>query len=321
MNGLWTPQEMSRFQCFSANPLDRQAALRSKPGSMAAFANQEDVVFVLASGGHFVFQKISEKMTCFLSRSSLERFLPVSDEHIFLGLDDARNRRPVFAVQLMQNPETLMEAVFADPQYELIPLRQAAVQQRVSHEDFGVLAQANALLNWHYTHPRCARCGGDTKMAEGGYRRDCVACDAQHFPRTDPCVIMLIQNERGEALLGRPHNLPENLFTTLAGFVEPGETFEDAVRRETFEESGIRVGEVRYVASQPWPFPSNIMMGFHGKAITTQLNVDYEEMFDCRWFDRSEVEKMLSGTAETGLFCPPEISIAHQLIRLYVQGY
>ncbi|MDX5592072.1 NAD(+) diphosphatase [Pseudovibrio sp. SPO723] len=280
---------------------------------------QASTVYALATAGHFVLSK-SGGTSCFLGKEELAAFPVSGAERAFLGFDNSRNGRPVFALQFQSDPEVLKEQLAVDGLFELAPLRGIAVSQMISHEDMGVLAQASALLNWHRTHPKCSRCGGDTKMSEAGYRRDCPSCEAQHFPRTDPCVIMLIQNQKGEALLGRPHNLPENLFTTLAGFVEPGETFEDAVRRETFEESGIRVGNVRYIASQPWPFPSNIMMGFFGEALTTELNVDYEEMFDCRWFTKSEVEEMLNGTTKTGYFCPPEISIAHHLIRLFVQG-
>ncbi len=175
------------------------------------------------------------------------------------------------------------------------------------------------MLRWHETHPKCSKCGADTMVGEAGYRRECPKCEALHFPRTDPAVIMLITHG-DECLLGRPYRLSENMYSTLAGFVEPGETLEDAVRRETFEEAGVKVGAVQYLASQPWPFPSSIMLGFKGVALSKTLNIDYEEMEDCQWFSKEEVRKMMEGTEASGKLCPPDISIAHYLIKQFVDG-
>ena len=190
-------------------------------------------------------------------------------------------------------------------------------------EHLGALAQAHALLNWHARHGFCAVCGSATTSALGGYRRDCPNCGAQHFPRTDPVVIMLaIDASSGEdlALLGRSARFPPGMYSCLAGFMEPGETIEDAVRRETLEESGIRIGRVRYHASQPWPFPSSLMIGCHGEALSTEIHCDDAELEDCRWFSRQEVLRMLAGTHPEGITTPISMAIASHLIRAWVYG-
>ncbi len=165
--------------------------------------------------------------------------------------------------------------------------------------DLGAMAQARSLCNWHLRHGHCSVCGAPSVMKIGGYRRDCPACGAEHFPRTDPVVIMLaIDGDR--ALLGRQARFAPGMYSCLAGFVEPGETIEDAVRRETQEESGIRIGRVRYYSSQPWPFPSSLMIGCHAEALSTEIHRDEVELEDCRWFDRAEVLSMIAGTHPDG---------------------
>jgi NAD+ diphosphatase len=185
-------------------------------------------------------------------------------------------------------------------------------------DELGILAMAKSLLDWHRRHRFCANCGAPTAMAQAGFRRDCAACGAQHFPRTDPVVIMMIV--RGEhCLLGRQARFVPGSYSCLAGFLEPGETIEDAVRRETFEESGIRVGAVSYGLSQPWPFPSSIMIGCVGEALTETIVMDREELEDARWFSRQEVRLMLSRHHPDGLMIPPPVAIAHHLIRNWAE--
>jgi NAD+ diphosphatase len=201
-----------------------------------------------------------------------------------------------------------------------VSLRTLAMSGILSGEHLGALAQARSLLNWHNRHGFCAVCGSPTKSAIGGYRRDCPSCRAEHFPRTDPVVIMLAidASSGGErALLGRSARFAPNMFSCLAGFVEPGETIEDAVRRETFEESGIRIGRVRYHASQPWPFPSSLMIGCHGEAISTTIQRDEAELEDCRWFSREETRALLAGHHPAGVTAPAKMAIANHLIRAW----
>jgi NAD+ diphosphatase len=198
-------------------------------------------------------------------------------------------------------------------------LRSVATEAAVSPESIGALAQARSLLNWHQRHRFCSVCGQPSVMKIGGYRRDCPSCGAEHFPRTDPVVIMLtIDGDR--CLLGRQQRFVTNMYSCLAGFLEPGETVEDAVRRETFEESGIKVGRVRYHASQPWPFPSSLMIGCHAEAKSTEITRDEAELEDCRWFPRTEVRAMLAGTHPNGLKAPQPVAIAHHLIRFWAEA-
>jgi NAD+ diphosphatase len=200
---------------------------------------------------------------------------------------------------------------------ELIDLRSLAVQGLLVPGDLNLLAQGRALLNWHQRHRFCANCGQRTTLADAGYRRHCEACGASHFPRTDPVVIVAVVRN-GQCLLGRqPHFLP-GVYSTLAGFVEPGESLEEAARREILEESGIRVGPIRYHASQPWPFPASLMIGLIGEAETTDVVVDHDELEDARWFDRDEVRAMLADRHPDGLKVPPAMAIAHHLITAAV---
>jgi NAD+ diphosphatase len=207
-----------------------------------------------------------------------------------------------------------------ETQVAAVSLRTLATSGILSAEHLGALAQARSLLNWHNRHGFCAVCGSPTNATIGGYRRDCPSCGAEHFPRTDPVVIMLaIDTSSGgeRALLGRSARFLPNMFSCLAGFVEPGETIEDAVRRETYEESGIRIGRVRYHASQPWPFPSSLMIGCHCEALSTTINRDEAELEDCRWFSREETRSLLAGHHPAGVTAPAKMAIANHLIRAW----
>jgi NAD+ diphosphatase len=207
-------------------------------------------------------------------------------------------------------------AALDEGRYRLIDLRSLAVEGAVAGEHLGALAQARSLTGWHQRHGFCSVCGTKTVVRMGGYRRDCPACGAEHFPRTDPVVIMLaIDGER--CLLGRQARFAPAMYSCLAGFVEPGETIEDAVRRETAEEAGITVGRVRYHASQPWPFPSSLMIGCHAEATSRDIVRDEAELEACRWFGRAEVQAMLAGLHPDGLKCPPDIAIAYHLIKAW----
>ncbi|MBJ7542044.1 NAD(+) diphosphatase [Rhodomicrobium udaipurense] len=203
--------------------------------------------------------------------------------------------------------------------HPLVDLRSLALQS-VSHEtELLIAAEARALLGWHAHNRCCSRCGGPLHVIEGGWCRTCAGCGQSTWPRTDPAVIMLIT--RGDrALLGHELRFPDKFYSTLAGYVEPGDDIEHAVRREVKEESGIDVGAVEYVASQPWPFPHSLMIGCWGEALTEAITIDRTELTDARWFDRAELASMLAVTHPEGLFVPPRISMAHTLIRAFVDG-
>lgn len=168
------------------------------------------------------------------------------------------------------------------------------IMAHLSTRDAELAAAAKAVSSWHISHKFCARCGAQSAMAMSGWQRNCPSCSAQHFPRTDPVVIMLIT--RGNSvLLGRSHGWPEGMYSLLAGFVEPGETMEAAVRREVFEEAGINVGAVTYLASQPWAFPSSLMLGCHGTASSEIISIDPGEIEDAIWFTREDIMQAFAG--------------------------
>jgi len=182
---------------------------------------------------------------------------------------------------------------------------------------------ARSLADWHARHRFCARCGSGTVLFKGGWQRNCTnpACKAEHFPRVDPVTIMLVEHD-GELLLGRQPRFPAGNYSALAGFVEPGETVEEAVAREVFEEAGVRVRDVTYVMSQPWPFPSSLMIGCHAHADDPALTVDETELEDARWFTRADVEDALRARdrGETGAAfgAPARTAVAHQLLRWWI---
>ncbi|XP_061752508.1 peroxisomal NADH pyrophosphatase NUDT12 [Nerophis ophidion] len=197
----------------------------------------------------------------------------------------------------------------------------------LSEEDAGVLAPARSLLAWHARYGFCATCGSATQVEEGGHKRSCrnAACKSLQgvhntcYPRVDPVVIMLVVHPDGnQCLLGRKNVFPKGMFSCLAGFVEPGETLEAAVRREVEEESGVKAGAVQYVACQPWPMPSQLMIGCLAVAVTTDITVDHNEIEDARWFPRQQVIEALLRESSQGLFLPPKQTIAHQLIRHWI---
>ncbi|KQQ48485.1 NADH pyrophosphatase [Methylobacterium sp. Leaf125] len=223
---------------------------------------------------------------------------------------------PVFAAAV---PAALAEGLDADPGFRTNDLRSLAGEGRIAPHELGLLATAKSLLGWHARHGFCAHCGNPTTLAAGGYRRECTACGTHHFPRTDPVVIMLIT--RGDScLLGRSPRFNEGMYSCLAGFLEPGETVEDAVRRETFEEVGLTIGAVRYHASQPWPFPSSLMIGCVAESLDAAITLDPEELADAQWFSRDTVAAMLEGRHPDGLTTPPPLAIANLLMRAFVEG-
>jgi NAD+ diphosphatase len=195
-------------------------------------------------------------------------------------------------------------------------LRSIAAGGLVPAPEASVLATAKAVLSWHARRSFCSNCGAKTHIGAAGWRRECPNCGVHHFPRTDPVVIMLATD--GEScLLGRQPRFPKGMYSALAGFLEPGETIEQAVRREIMEEAGIQCGEVRYFASQPWPFPSSLMIGCFVDAESRTIKVDQVELEDARWFARDEVRAMLEKRHPDRLAAPIPMAIAHHLIKAW----
>lgn len=190
-------------------------------------------------------------------------------------------------------------------------------------DELATYGGARSLVDWHARHRHCARCGSPTVLAKGGWQRNCTsdACRAEHFPRVDPVTIMLVEHG-GNLLLGRQPRFPAGNYSALAGFVEPGESIEEAVAREVLEEAGVRVRDVRYVASQPWPFPSSLMIGCHAMADDPAITIDETELEDARWFARAEVAEAISaserGERGAAFGAPPRTAIANHLMRWWI---
>ena len=295
---------------YVGSALDRAAERRNDAAFIAAAERHGNAGVYAVSGEVVVLARRGEMLDPLFSPAEANR-LGAAQEKVFIGHAKGAARPGISLAR-----ETT-EALKARGDLLVLDLRSIAIQG-LAAEHLPALAAVKALLAWHATHRFCAKCGAETKSAEAGWRRDCTACGAHHFPRTDPCVIMLaIDGER--CLLGRQSRFPPGMWSCLAGFVEPGETFEEAVRREMFEEAGIRTGRVAYYASQPWPFPMSVMIGFHAEAKTTDLNIDRNELEGARWVERAEVVDMLLRRHPGQIFTPPPIAIAHHLIRAFIE--
>ncbi len=230
-------------------------------------------------------------------------FLGLRDGLAFFALDISHLRDPY------ELPAIKKTGNFND-------IREISLQ--IPRQDGGLLAYARAITHWHQTHKFCGRCGKECEAREGGHMRQCINpdCKTQHFPRTDPAVIMLVSNN-DKIILARKKGWPEDRYSILAGFVEPGESLEGAVRREVLEEVGVHINNIRYHSSQPWPFPSNLMLGFFADAKNTDLKICDEELEDARWFSREELIE------EAKLYekKPHSVSIARRLIAEWALGY
>ena len=230
---------------------------------------------------------------------------PEDAELVFLGLDDGK---PCFAAVPGEG----------DASPRMANPRLWSLMATLRPDDLAIYGGARSITDWHARHRHCAACGGATKIAKGGWQRSCSNCSTEHFPRTDPVTIMLVEHE-GKLLLGRGLNWPERAYSALAGFVEPGESIEEAVAREVLEESGIVVRDVSYIASQPWPFPSQLMMGCHSHAEGAEITLDESELADARWFTRAEVQAAMDGDADAPINTPPKQAIAAHLLKWWLE--
>jgi len=195
-----------------------------------------------------------------------------------------------------------------------------AAMSSLSHEELAIYGAARSLVDWHARHRYCARCGNPTVLAKGGWQRNCTndVCKSEHYPRVDPVTIMLVEHD-GRLLLGRQPRFPPRRFSALAGFVEPGESIEEAVAREVLEEAGIAVGKVSYVGSQPWPFPSSLMIGCYAEALDDVLTIDRTELEEADWFTRDEVAAAMRGDEDGRFIAPPPQAIAHHLLKWWLE--
>ena len=305
---------------FSGNPLDREAARRRDEEWVATQLEQVETKYLPLRDLTFPMRQVDGVM-----RLAWSKLPPGADTErhpaLLLGTTDGVARFAINEASAAGEFELPEGSTYMD-------LRAAA--PLLDADDAGVAAQARAFLDWHERHRFCAVCGAPTRSAQGGIFRRCSSCPAEHFPRTDPVVItVVIDTARDRCLLGRQASWPAGMFSALAGFIDHGESIEDAVRREVAEESGIEAVNVRYHSSQPWPFPSSLMIGCHADAGHAEINYDDWEMDDVRWFTREEIRSALEqpaaqlgepGLPDGALSLPGPMAIAHTLISAWADG-
>ena len=281
---------------FTGSRLDRADHVRADPERLAGYMNWK--ARVLALDGLIPALDDSNRLVWGTLAD-----VPEDAELCFLGLDEGK---ACFAAVPPRGDATPR---MANPQLW-------SLMATLPPDDLALYGGARSLTDWHARHRFCAQCGGDTKLAKGGWQRNCTACEASHFPRTDPVTIMLVEHE-GRLMLGRGLGWPEGRFSALAGFVEPGESIEEGVAREVLEEAGVRVRDVTYVASQPWPFPSQLMIGCHSHADSDELTIDETEMAEINFYTRDEVQAALAGDGP--FVAPPPHAIAHYLMQWWIE--
>jgi NAD+ diphosphatase len=286
---------------FAGSQLDRADHVRQSPDALAALMTRSARLLRLEG----LDPVISPEST--LTWGSLAEADPEA-ELVFLGLNGGHGHFAAVPLAGSVAP--------ANPR-----LWQAMAT--LGAEELATYGGARSIVDWHARHRFCARCGSPTTLSKGGWQRNCMSdgCNAEHFPRVDPVTIMLVEHE-DSILLGRQPRFPAGNYSALAGFVEPGETIEEAVAREVQEEAGVRVRDVSYVMSQPWPFPSSLMIGCHAFADNPAVVVDTNELEDARWFSRAEVEEAVgaarSGGQGSAFSAPPRTAVAHHLMRWWV---
>ena len=291
---------------FAGNPLDRAQHLRKDQTALGALQRSDTSRFLV-----FHQLKVATNAAGSLAWIPPSALPSELKSLVFLGLENGAGR---FAASLAAEETPSPIEAFSD-------CRQAVAG--LSVEDAGIVSQARAMLDWHQRNPYCAVCGNPSRASRGGQVRQCDSCNKHIFPRTDPVAIMLIQNDaKGDfCLLGKSQGrmAQSNFYSALAGFVDQGESLEEAVRREVKEEAGISVGQVSYHSSQPWPFPSSLMIGCHGIALNQEIVIDTEEMADVAWFDRTQVLSAIAGD-NPNLRIPGPGAIAHHLIKAWANA-
>jgi NAD+ diphosphatase len=308
---------------FAVDPLDRLSYRREDADDVARLRARDEARAILIARDMPVLLKSGETLEPLLPMAEIERLGGARIEAL-LGV--MSSGAPVFAALLRD--EAVEEQSDASDGFldrrvlvvpgrddlKLIDLRSIVAGGLVPPDEASMLGSAKALMHWHSHRTFCSNCGARNGVAAVGWRRECPVCKMHHFPRTDPVVIMLAVD--GDAcLLGRQPRFPKGMYSALAGFLEPGETIEAAVRREIQEEAGVAVGEVRYFASQPWPFPSSLMIGCFAEADGRALKVDRVELEDARWFSREETLALLERRHPDGLVAPIPMAIAHHLVK------
>lgn len=306
---------------YCDNRLDRFSELRDET-SLEDMMRQSGARYFLLYQDKVLMEKRPNRYNALYCQSRAEELGADRANAILLGTDPGERNAPRLAMPLKDDA---IAAIEQDPDYELWTVRAVGIKALIAPDELGALAQAKSLISWHENHQFCAKCGAKTHIALAGARRDCPTCKAMHFPRTDPVVIMLAihkaEDGKERCLLAHHTRFDGPMYSTLAGFVEQGETLEAAVRREISEEAGIPIGKVRYAASQPWPFPSSLMLACFAQALDDQLSLDETELTDAKWLTREEATEMLARPVGDPLpHVPAGFSIAAWLIRSWLQS-
>jgi|SRR5580692_6847830 NAD+ diphosphatase len=301
---------------FTGNPLDRASARRGDAEFLRARAvDAGSLVLPMWRLQPFILgpENAEPPLDAGFLRPGLAETLAAPDAPcIFLGLE---GERAVFALDISAARDPAKEGPLAGLGH-FSDMRGAAML--MGDRDIAILGTAKALIDWHERHGFCPKCGARTTLADGGWKRVCAACKTEHFPRTDPVAIMLATH--GDAcLVGRGRHFPPGMFSALAGFIEPGETIEEAVRRELMEEAGVVTGAVTYYTTQPWPFPSSLMIGCFAEVEGRDLTLDKTEIVEAAWLERDKARALINGGQGKGVWLPPRIAIAHHLIRAWVE--
>src|ERR1700712_3950520 len=291
---------------FITHILDRAAHLRSSDEKLFALEGHRDARAYVVYRDSLVVKQEADGPRALLTIDEARTF-GANPGTVFLGLRDGA------AVFGMGIKAEAVEKLLTRNDVAVTELRGMAMQGAVPPDQLSAIAMAKSMVSWHQRHGFCANCGARSAMKDGGWKRECPSCKAEHFPRTDPVVIMLVVHG-DKVLLGRQKQFLPGMYSCLAGFVEAAETIEDAVRREIFEESGIRCTEVNYYMTQPWPYPSSLMIGCTARATTEDIVVDRVELEDARWFSRDQVTLMHKREHPDGLFAAHPFAIAHHLI-------
>jgi NAD+ diphosphatase len=296
---------------FVSDILDRAAHLRTNDERLIELEGHRDARAYVIYRDSLVVVNSESGPRALLTLDEARKY-GANPGTIFLGL---RGDAPVFGMGI---PPDAVEKLMTRSDVGVSELRGMAMQGALPPQQLSAIAAAKSLVTWHQRHGFCANCGTRTRMSQGGWKRDCPSCKAEHFPRTDPVVIMLVTHG-DRCLMGRQKQFPPGMWSCLAGFVEIAETIEDAVRREILEESGIHCGEVTYYMTQPWPYPSSLMIGCSAEALDDKITVDLTELEDARWFDRAEAMLLLKRTHPDGLTGPHPFAIAHHLLGRWLQ--
>ncbi len=299
---------LSPPNAFANSPLDRAGHRRRDGAWLAqALAGEDAKLIALHHGQIFTVEEGGAPALGWLGGHALGAIAPADALTLFLGVD--AQGAPHFAVEL-PDPGPLAPIGRFE---ELRPLA-----AHVSWDDLAIVGCAKAIFEWHARNGFCAACGARSVVAEAGWRRDCPACKAEHYPRVDPVAIM-VPAFGEKILLGRQKAWPRGMYSALAGYIEPGETFEEGAARETLEEAGLKVTRVRLHSNQPWPFPYSLMIGVICEVENDQERIDTSELESGRWFTREEARALIAGK-HAECFCPPKFAIAHQLIKAWAEG-